>query len=443
MKKRINSLSFKPLLLFVLMLILTIGGIQTSFATALGQELPIPSSGWTRIDDHDPALLFSNGTNHWMVSQPEHYAFGYYKSTYTDTLTNVTNQTVSFSFTGSKLIIGAFGGNLSTGFNVNIDGIDYGNHKTHYGVDKVLVVYENTQLENAAHVVTLRLLPISVIGGGSVVKTDSYISLDYIDIDANGKMLTPPVQCTALSQSKVYENITIGNTKKLSLQFSPSNSFKNVKWTSSNPTIATVDSSGTVTALSLGKAHITATTQDGSNLSAICEVSVIDTSTPVSKISLSKSTLSLLTGGSDTLTAILIPDNATNKQVTWSSSNPAIATVSAAGVINAITPGSVTITATTSDDSNLNATCNLTVTEPSKGRAILTIKFTNGIEKDYDLTISQVNSFIDWYETKSSGTGKASFALPKNKGAAPFSKRTDYVIFDKIYDFNVDEYETK
>ena len=78
------------------------------------------------------------------------------------------------------------------------------------------------------------------------------------------------------------------------------------------------------------------------------------------------------------------------------------------------------------------------------GRAILTIIMTTGLEKEYDLSMTEVNAFIDWYEAKSNGTGSAKFAINKhdnNKG--PFSSRKDYVIFDKILTFEVSEYKTK
>lgn len=75
---------------------------------------------------------------------------------------------------------------------------------------------------------------------------------------------------------------------------------------------------------------------------------------------------------------------------------------------------------------------------PSGDRAILTITLTTGLEKEFDLPISEVNSFLNWYD---SASGSARYGINKhdnNKG--PFSKRTDYVIFDKILTFEVSEY---
>lgn len=74
-------------------------------------------------------------------------------------------------------------------------------------------------------------------------------------------------------------------------------------------------------------------------------------------------------------------------------------------------------------------------------RAILIVTMNTGLEKEFDLSMEEVNSFITWYESKQSGSGTASYAINKhdnNKG--PFISRKDYVIFDKILTFSVDEY---
>ncbi|MGN7413415.1 hypothetical protein [Paenibacillus sp. SAF-068] len=81
--------------------------------------------------------------------------------------------------------------------------------------------------------------------------------------------------------------------------------------------------------------------------------------------------------------------------------------------------------------------------QPSVGRAILVVTMTTGLEKEFDLPMSDVNAFLNWYDARDVGTGPAKFAINKygnNKG--PFSKRTDYVIFDKILTFEVSEYNT-
>ncbi|WP_342426521.1 bacterial surface protein [Paenibacillus sp. FSL L8-0158] len=78
------------------------------------------------------------------------------------------------------------------------------------------------------------------------------------------------------------------------------------------------------------------------------------------------------------------------------------------------------------------------------GRAILVVTMNTGLEKEFDLSMKEVNDFIAWYEAKQAGTGTASYAINKHKNnIGPFSSRNDYVIFNKILTFEVSEYSTK
>lgn len=89
-----------------------------------------------------------------------------------------------------------------------------------------------------------------------------------------------------------------------------------------------------------------------------------------------------------------------------------------------------------------SATPQAPIVQPETGRAILTITLDTGLEREFDLSMAEVNSFISWYEGKAVGSGTASYAIDKhdnNKG--PFKNRKDYVIFDKILTFEVNEYE--
>lgn len=91
--------------------------------------------------------------------------------------------------------------------------------------------------------------------------------------------------------------------------------------------------------------------------------------------------------------------------------------------------------------SNNSNEASATPVAPIVDRAILKITLTNGFEKEYDLSMTEVNAFIAWYEAKEAGTGTASYAIDmhdNNKG--PFKSRKDYVIFDKILTYEVNEY---
>ncbi|KAE8558469.1 Kelch repeat-containing protein [Paenibacillus polymyxa] len=78
---------------------------------------------------------------------------------------------------------------------------------------------------------------------------------------------------------------------------------------------------------------------------------------------------------------------------------------------------------------------------PVGDRAILVVTMTTGLEKEFDLSMKEVNDFISWYEGKQAGSGSASYAINKhdnNKG--PFSSRKDYMLYDRILTFEVSEY---
>ena len=128
---------------------------------------------------------------------------------------------------------------------------------------------------------------------------------------------------------------------------------KSVEWTTSNAEVATVEE-GVVTAHSLGEATITATTMDGTNLSVACQVVVLPTM--VESITLDQEVVNMNVTDTITLSAMIKPETATVKEVVWSSSDNEVASVEA-GVITAHKVGSVTITASTTDGSNMSARC--------------------------------------------------------------------------------------
>ena len=131
-------------------------------------------------------------------------------------------------------------------------------------------------------------------------------------------------------------------------------------WTSSSSSTATVDANGKVTAVAPGLAVIIVTTVDGGKV-ATCAVTVTNPAVPVQSVSLDKTTLSLNVGDNATLVANVLPENADDKTVTWSSSNTAVATVDANGKVTAVAAGEAVITVTTTDGAK-TATCTVTVT---------------------------------------------------------------------------------
>lgn len=311
----------------------------------------------------------------------------------------------------------------------------------------------------------------------------------------------PGVPVTSITLSSSSESLTVGATKSLTATVTPSNATnKDVSWTSSETSVATVSSSGLVTAIAAGTATITCTAADGSGKSATCAITVTSNSSdrnnvvvsntaeatysfsasgtyewewdrsysrlrstnynvhgstsqttmsitttqttdfsfsyavssesgydkltitldgsaivdaisgttsssysgslssgshtlvfkyvkdgsvnsnddraylsnmkflaatiPVTDISLSSTSCTLQEGATTTLTPTITPANATNQDVTWTSSNTSVATVSSSGLVTAVAVGTATITCTAADGSGKYATCEVTVIEP-------------------------------------------------------------------------------
>ena len=136
---------------------------------------------------------------------------------------------------------------------------------------------------------------------------------------------------------------------------------KAVTWKSSDTKVATVSSAGKLTAVAPGMATITCTAQDGSGKYATCEVTVTKPVVKVTSVTLNTNAISWPVGRSGSFTATVLPSDATDKSVTWKSSNTKVATVSSAGKLTAVAPGTATITCTAQDGSGKYATCKVTV----------------------------------------------------------------------------------
>jgi uncharacterized protein (TIGR02145 family) len=164
------------------------------------------------------------------------------------------------------------------------------------------------------------------------------------------------IAVTDISLDKTTLTLTVGNDYTLKAMVLPKEATnKEITWTSSNQTVATVDDKGVVTALAKGTTTIIAIAGDKT---ATCALTVAAATVDVSDISLDKTSLPLVVGADETLVATVLPANATDKTVTWTSSATGIATVSN-GAVTAVAEGTATITAKAGDKT---ATCTVTVT---------------------------------------------------------------------------------
>lgn len=165
---------------------------------------------------------------------------------------------------------------------------------------------------------------------------------------------SPTVSVTGVTLNQSSMEIAKGKTAVLNATVAPSNATnQNLTWSSSNTGVATVAADGTVTAKANGSAVITVATADG-NKTAACTVNVV---TPAAKV-ITTASASIVKGKTLSLSATMTPSDTTDK-ITWSSSNPKVATVSTSGKVSAKGIGSATITATAT--SGKKATCKITV----------------------------------------------------------------------------------
>jgi len=168
------------------------------------------------------------------------------------------------------------------------------------------------------------------------------------------------VSVTGVSVNPTSLPLNIGETASITGTIEPSNAtIKTIVFTSNNTAVATVDAKGVVTAISAGTASIIATTTDG-NFTASTTVTVTDARVPVTGVSLDPKSLPLNIGETAYITGTIEPSNATIKTMVFASNNIGVATVDAKGVVTAISAGTASIIATTTDG-NFTASTTITV----------------------------------------------------------------------------------
>lgn len=153
----------------------------------------------------------------------------------------------------------------------------------------------------------------------------------------------------------------------------------------------------------------------------------------VQSVTLDRNNLELLEGSQDKLTATVTPDTA---KVIWSSSDETIATVDQYGNLTALREGEAIITAKI-ENTDISATSTVIVKKPinETSSAILSITLVNGITKEYDVTNTVLNNYLNWFD---SAQGTSTFKFSKT--ISPYKKVTEYIVHDKIASFEVREY---
>lgn len=161
----------------------------------------------------------------------------------------------------------------------------------------------------------------------------------------------------------IEEEVTIfkGDTYPIQVNILPNTASTNLRWTSSDPNVVSVNEQGVVFGVLAGRETITAATLDGSGLTATCVVTVREHAVPATGITLNRDAVTMTVGQALTLEATVLPENADMQNVVWNSIDATVATVNSHGVVTAMRAGTTQIIATTADGTNLSATCDVTV----------------------------------------------------------------------------------
>jgi uncharacterized protein YjdB len=314
---------------------------------------------WIKVDDNalNSGIVYDSNWKTYSGNKG-------YKDTehYIDVASTLT--TATFTFTGTRVRLYALKRYnmgiaqviLDDGTPVNVDLYKSGD----LAVDQL--VYDSGEITSGSH--TLKVKNTDTKNASSSGTGISLDAFEYSGYVVPAQTLASSVSVTALSTS-----IAVSGTTTVSATVSPSTtSNKTVKWTSSDTNIATVTQSGDVTGVKAGTATITATTADGSSKTGTVSITVTGSSGTVAVTSVTVSGGTSVTAGSTLqLSAAVLPDNATNKNVTWSSSNTSLATVSSSGVVTGVAAGSPIITATPADGSGKTGSVTVTVTAASSG----------------------------------------------------------------------------
>jgi len=190
-----------------------------------------------------------------------------------------------------------------------------------------------------------------------VVSVTAFFSCQKGD---SGQKDNPTIAVNSVTLNIASKTLTIGETVILSATVLPENaSNKKVTWNSSDPAVASVEN-GTVTGMKEGSVTIAVKTDDGGK-TATCQVTVSQDVVHVTGVSLNESSISVKETETSTLTATVAPENASDKGVSWKSSDDGVATVND-GIVTGVKAGTATITVTTNDGEK-TATCQVIVVE--------------------------------------------------------------------------------
>lgn len=210
-------------------------------------------------------------------------------------------------------------------------------------------INKTTNMNNTLRAISLSLL---VLAGAALTSCET--PEESGDISVERVSVAPSVV-----------NLLVGESEKIAVTVEPFNATdRSVTFSSGDETIATVDNEGTITAVAAGETVITVTTTDG-GLTAECSVTVSNNTKPIIGIDLSPKSLTMELGEESQLTVIILPEDATDKTIEWTSENAGIASVDNEGKVTAVAEGETKIVASAAEG-KFTATCDVKVINTKK-----------------------------------------------------------------------------
>jgi uncharacterized protein YjdB len=215
-----------------------------------------------------------------------------------------------------------------------------------------------------------------------------------------------PVESIVLNETNVTLNSSVTKLQLNATVYPEDATNKKVTWKSSDSSVATVNASGMVTINHFGKVTIIATSVDNPKVSELCNITI---EVPVKSVNLDQTSKTMYAGDTTRLTYFFNPTNATNCDVTWSSSDPTVAVVDGTGKVTALHSGKTSIIIR-SDDGGHTDYCIITVKQSASGIKLDTTKITisTGETHDFKPTLSPSGSLDTVLTWQSSDTRVAS-----------------------------------
>ncbi len=225
----------------------------------VGDILKLPEKGWKRYDDADNKITYIDSWRKFPNPNCYNNTQAY----------SSANGTIKFKFYGTKLrLLGTSYNDRSTNIQIKIDDVLVGT----FSQNSITTIYMKLDYEKTDLIKKIHTCEI-INGSGTAL-------LDAIDIDSDGYLISDE-DTQSISLNKSSLNLLEGNSEKLTATVKPDDAVnKNVTWTSSDESIATVDENGNVKAIKEGQATITATIE-GTDIKADCIVTVTKKETPV------------------------------------------------------------------------------------------------------------------------------------------------------------------